>query len=163
MIGKMYRPLKILSIPDRRGFTIYNKYKSNFGGIYKFEQDIYLDYDSKTETENIVIEFKNLDLPVMINSKKDRTYKKTKDKILINRKKWKIKTLRKMNRPVKISSSSSLELTIPILSSKDENENDYLELIIIPNIIDGKEYLIIEANSKTPVLISSKSGVNQQN
>lgn len=158
MIGKMYRPLRILNIPDKRGYTIYNKYKSNFGGTYKFEQDVYLNYDIETETETIEIDFRDLNVPVVVNNS-------TKAKIISDNKvitdidKFKVESLRRVNRPTKISSSDSLDMVVPILSQKNEEENDHLDIRMYPTIIDQKEVMVVEIKSKTPVVISAKMGV----
>lgn len=158
MIGKMYRPLRILNIPDKRGFTIYNKYKSNFGGTYKFEQDICLNYNTSSETETIEVDFKTLEIPVVINNAPNAEVIEG-DKVITDKNPVTIKTLRKVNRPTKIASSDSLDMIIPILSQKNEEENDYLDIKMYPVIVNEEEVMVVEVSSKTPVVISAKMGV----
>jgi hypothetical protein len=149
MIGKMYRPLKVLNIREKRGFTIVNKYKSNFGGTHTFDMDMYLDYNAETETEVIHIEFKGINIPVYVQEGARKN-----DVIVVQEEKERvIKSLRKMVRPTKISSKDMLEMTILIESPKVESENDALEIKLMPIVKNGEEFLQVQARCKTPVLI----------
>ncbi|PLS19706.1 hypothetical protein CVD28_04650 [Bacillus sp. M6-12] len=159
MIGRMYRPLKILNLnsfrkdKDKRGFKIFNKYKSNFGGTFKFETNIYLKYDAETQTEVVQVEFENLTLPIYMET----AIRLDEDKAISSNEERTISSLRKLVRPTKITSKDILEFVMMIESSREETENDILEMSLVPVMKDNQEYMKIEVSCQTPVVIHSQT------
>jgi hypothetical protein len=155
MIGKMYRPLKILNIPGKRGFSFLNKYVSNFGGSHKFEMEIYLYYNADNQTEVVRIDFKDLIIPVYMETGhvlSDGTVISTLEKRYIE-------SLRKMVRPKKISSKDGLNFIVPIESPKHEDENDVLEVILKPVVMNNQEYMELKVECRTPVVVYSQTAL----
>lgn len=155
MIGRMYRPLKILNIPGKRGFSILNKYKSNFGGTFKFDMNIYLNYNAEEQTEVIQVECDNLTIPIYM----EEGQVLSEGKVASSTDKRTIESLRKLVRPTKMSSRDTLEFVMMIESSKDESENDILEMSLMPILIDSEEYLKIHVSCPTPVIVHSNTSV----
>jgi hypothetical protein len=155
MIGRMYRPLKILNIPGKRGFNILNKYKSNFGGTFKFETDVYLDYNAEEQTEVVQVEFKNINLPIYM----EKGIRQTEESVVSTNQSRTIESFRKLVRPTKISSKDVLDYVMKIESPKGESENDILEMNLVPVMVEGQEYMKIEVACETPVIIHSTTTV----
>ncbi|WCK57730.1 hypothetical protein PP175_27225 (plasmid) [Aneurinibacillus sp. Ricciae_BoGa-3] len=157
MIGRMYRPLKILTIPGKRGYNILNKYKSSFGGeADTFEMEVYLHYNAGKGTEEVRIEFKDLTLPVRIENG-HRISAHVASNTDAERK---IGSLRKFERPTNITSKNVLEFTMLIKSQKDEEENDALVVRLNPTVIDNEEYMVVEAECETPVVVKGTKKVS---
>lgn len=99
MIGKMYRPIKIFSLPDKRGYQFWHKYKSNFGGIVQFTQDIHLYYHPEDQSETIRMDFQDMSVPLLLDS--NQFYKKTEQFCISKQEKFILKelTLRKLEKP----------------------------------------------------------------
>ena len=150
MIGRMYRPVKILNIPGKRGFSILNKYKSNFGGTFKFDTHVYLNYNATEQTEVVQLEFHDLSLPIYMKKGKELE----KGTAVSQTKSRKIESLRKLVRPTKISSKESLDFVM-LIESKEKSENDVLELSFMPVMVDNEEYMEVVVKCKTPVVINS--------
>lgn len=150
MIGRMYRPVKILNIPGKRGFSILNKYKSNFGGTFEFSANIYLNYNAEEQTEVVQLEFHDISLPIYMKKGKvlgDGTaVSVTKSR--------KIESLRKLIRPSKISSKDSLDFVM-LIESKEKSENDVLEISFMPIMLNNEEYMEVSVKCKTPVVVHS--------
>lgn len=162
MIGKMYRPLQILSLQDKRGYEFINKYKSNYGRFYNFTFKIYLNYDSDNKTENINLEFSNLLIKTSL--KQFKQLQGTKKTVLnksafdfgLKRLKTndlkKIESLRKLTRPSNIKTKEYLFFTIDI-SSNLKNERDMLMVLMTPKIVENEEIMEICTISDTWVEI----------
>lgn len=173
MIGKMYRPIQILNIPNKRGYKITHKYKSNYAGGYKFEQEIYLEYNNKKATETLCINMLNLEIPVLVTQlsyKEDPIIVKNNGDVecvienfetepLKDKTPPKIESLRKISRPTNISSKNYLEFSFILTSSKNQLENDIVEIDMFPTIINRKEYMRIITISKTPIKVSANTPV----
>jgi len=99
MIGKMYRPIKILSLKDKRGYQFLHKYKSNFGGIVEFTQDIHLYYHSEDQSETIRMDFQKMMAPLLLDS--NQFYKESEQSCISRQEKFILKelTLRKLEKP----------------------------------------------------------------
>lgn len=175
MIGKMYRPLKVLNLPGKRGYTIWHKYKSNFGGTYKFTQEVYLEYDAEKSTEVIQVNLIDCNLPVIV-----RRLKFVKDPVIIeNDGKFDyeivtdttedlnetpiINSFRKLSRPINISSRQKLEFTFIITSNRLSEENDLAIFEMKLNRVGQEEQLEITVISKTPVVVNSNKEVQYVN
>lgn len=155
MIGKMYRPLKILNIPGKRGFSILNKYKSNFSGLFTFDTNIYLNYDAENQTEVVQLEVQGLQIPVYM----EQGSPISDERVISSDKERKIESLRKLIRPTKIASKEALDFVMMIESGKDKNETDVLELSFLPIVIDNEEYLKIKIECATPVVVNSNTPI----
>lgn len=150
MIGRMYRPVKILNIPGKRGFSILNKYKSNFGGAFQFEAHIYLNYNADEGTEVVQLEFHELSLPIYMKKGKELE----DGTVASQTKSRKVESLRKLVRPTKISSKDSLDFVM-LIESKEKSENDVLEISFMPIMVDSEEYMEVVVKCKTPVVVHS--------
>lgn len=173
MIGKMYRPIQVLNIPNKRGYKITHKYKSNYAGGYKFEQEVYLEYNDKKSTEKLCINMINLEIPVLftqLNYKEDPIFIKKDggteyvienfEKEPINNKTLHtIESLRKISRPTNISSKNNLEFVFVLISNKNPSENDIVEIEMFPTIANRKEYMRIIATGKIPIKISANTTI----
>ncbi|MDF2879486.1 MAG: hypothetical protein K0R54_43 [Clostridiaceae bacterium] len=168
MIGRIYRPLKILSIPNKRGYKILNKYMSNFGGTNKFTLDVYLNYNVKEKSETIQMDFYDMDIPILVRQFKFAvdplvgTYEKTikeenskktvygiedNNKVLFTDKKKTIKTLRKISRPTDISSKNAQAEDNLLINQTDISSKNSLSFTqLITSAKDEKEndVLVVE-------------------
>ena len=158
MIGKMYRPLKILGLEDNRGFGMDLKFKSNFGGSFNFKVEIFLNYVKAEQTEKILIKISGLPVKAALNDLENYIINKEKTSLIVKRELI-IDSLRKMYRPSKMSSKEDLNIEFPIISQRNEAEDDCLILNLQPVIKDNEEYMLIKFIAKSSVEITSESGV----
>jgi len=167
MIGKMYRPIKISTIDQKRGFELEHKYKSNFGGTVEFTQNIYLLFDADKQQDVIKMELFHLPIPVLVSGQQftqlDAQHSKE------NKEAVTITTFRKMERPgskssvgrkaLMTSKGDALFFEVPITSEKNAEENDWLEVELQPVIVNNQEYLRVQTASETPVEIYTDSSI----
>ncbi|WCF11754.1 hypothetical protein NDS46_30890 (plasmid) [Paenibacillus thiaminolyticus] len=153
-IGKMYRPTKIYSLHDKRGLKFHHKYKSNFGGIFEFVQDVYLHFNEE-DRETIQIEIKDLKIDVLL----DVSYFTLASNQVAYSKKEKraVSSLRDILRPgdKKMSSkSNSLSGEMIVHSEREKSETESLIFDIKPVLFENKEYLLIIVEAKTQIEIA---------
>lgn len=159
MIGKMYRPIKILSVPSTRGYNLENKYKSNFGKVNKFNLNVSLSYIVESETEIISISFLDIKIPVVMNQDSSKLI--DNNSVRTNVAERNIYSLRRLGRPNNISSMGDiLEFAMEVVSLKDVNEDEILTIRLQPIIRDNEEYMFVEVESKTPAVIKSNTNVS---
>ena len=155
MIGKFYRPLKISSAPENRGYHFLHKYKSNFIGIYQFEMEISLKYRPKDETENIHISFQNLEIPVLVRN----GIVLDSGEIVSSTNRYGVTCLRHLYRPQNITTKESLKFEMLIKNLESDEGKDILEVEMMPIVWDGEEYLEIAVKSETPVVFHSNTQI----
>lgn len=170
MIGKFYRPLKIESLIEKRGYKIKHKYKSNFGGKKTFEQILKLEYNIMRKKDFLVFNFNGLDkevkliqkqykkAPILINEDKNKNlnYKISNKEVTdYKEKKEKITHLRNIYRPINIYSGKELTMAFIVHSAdfKDE-KTDIIEIKMSFRIKDNEEYLEIIVISDIPAQIN---------
>ncbi|MFF2531558.1 hypothetical protein ACFVS2_21860 [Brevibacillus sp. NPDC058079] len=150
MIGKMYRPTKITVLHSKRGFHFQHKYKSNFAGIHEFEHDVYLHFENGEEV--IHMELNNLIVPVVMD--REAFVAESADEVRSRVTKKKVETLREITRPAKEQMSSSndrLKVQMLIKSERNPDENELLEVVMKPVVIDNQEFFLLEATADTQI------------
>lgn len=161
MIGKMFRPVEIKTMEEPRGFRLKHKMKSNYGGQHNFLQNIYLRYDFEAGQQELVLDFSEEERSILLKSEK---YKPLTDKKAQSRSGSKnFKTFRLIKRPGSPQTESSfisskdgiLTISFTIESEDNPKENDVLLLKMKPTVYKNKEYLFVEAEAKTKVIIQS--------
>lgn len=167
----MYRPMQFVNLYGKRGFRILNRYKSNYGSMNKFYLNIWLQYDSSSETEQIFIEFDGLSIPIKPNKfmftippvemidNVSLTMDEKYEAVSFKRSTRKIKTLRKWVKPLIESENPALIYVFKVISEKDEKENDVLFLKLQPTLDSSNEFLLVKTICKTPINFINKSGV----
>lgn len=163
MIGKMFRPIHIEQIRVGRGINFSHKYKSNYGNKFEFKQAVTLSYLPETNTEDIIIEFSELEIPVIVSEEY-----KINDNVAVLKKENKISSLRKINRPNKsvngtIISKKDIAMFMVISSEDNIEDNEMLEITLELIFKDLKEYIHIKVNSTSTVVIKSNSEVVNMN
>lgn len=177
MIGKMFRPLEIINIPDKRGYKFLNKYKSNFAGIKKFTLDIFLDYDADTSSETINLVLRDLTVPLACLEQEFN--KLSSQSAISTEQKYVLDVFRQMVRPTAMSVKEGLTFVMPIEASRDSQDNrddsgkilsldefehnkkynDLLRIHIMPIVLDNREYMRINAVANTPISIHSNTNI----
>lgn len=168
-VGRMYRPDKILN-SEKRGFILFTKYKPNFGGGMKSLQiELNLEYSLKDKTEIVRVDIITEDkTKVAVSSERftDITKKKVKTKkedIVINTVRTLIKpdgyNLRKKNIPAKIKNDRGVLFMDIFVDSGEDKEKEVISLILYPSVIDNTEYIVVDADAKTPIVVANENGV----
>lgn len=162
MIGKIYRPVKVLSLAGKRGYRFYHKYISCFTGQYHFQKDVYLHFQDGGES--IRIEIRDLNIPVLLNGNqfvlKDNHWavtKQEKRKVVLEN--VNLSSLRKICRPAnkQISSKKNmLTIKMPILSAED---SETLVIQMKPIVLNNEEYLWFFASADTQIELMANSSV----
>lgn len=176
MIGKIYRPLKILGSPDRTSFHIDHKYFSNFGGDYLFSQDILLLKGDNLSSERVVVSFDSLDIDIIFDRKgKKKLFQMDYDEnstiigdtSLVDSVKEKTTSLieitnstksrysRKMKRPAVLTSKLGLIFNILITPLDYDSEGDIIQMHLDLTIKDEKEFLMLTVVSDIEVEVIS--------
>lgn len=169
-VGRMYRPDKILN-SEKRGFVFFTKYKPNFGGSMKSLQiELNLEYNLKDKTEVVKVEITTEDktkTAVSAGRFDDITKKKAKTKgedVVIESVRTLVKpdgyNLRKKNIPAKIKNDRGVLFMDIFVDSNKEEEKEIVSLIIYPSVIDNAEYIVIDADAKTPIIVANENGVH---
>ncbi len=153
-IGKMYRPIRFLNLKDKHGLEVTNKYKSNYGDIFKFDAKLFM------EQSGVKIDFFNLKIPVIYSghiTEREPIPQDSNQMAIV--------------RPINISSKDSLVVEFPIVVNSDDY--DLLEIEMFPILVntdalkeqynlqssDTDEALLVTIKTKkTKVMVSSDSG-----
>jgi hypothetical protein len=169
-VGRMYRPDKILN-SEKRGFILFTKYKPNFGGSMKSLQiELNLEYNLKDKTEVVKVDIVTEDkTKVAVGSERfeDISKKRVKtktDDINIDSVRNFVKpdgyNLRKKSIPAKIKNDRGVLFMDIFVDSNKEEEKEIISLIIYPSVIDNTEYIVVDADAKTPIIVTNENGVH---
>ena len=160
MIGKMFRPIEIRQINDKRGYLFVHKYKSNLGKINEFTQKIYLVYDLYNSGEHIYIEFEDLNIPVIVDNDFEMVGHSA-----ISKKSKTVSLLRKLTRPNKISrikkdlrDNGSISIISNIISDID-TEGEILEFDLQLKFVNGQDQLRLCTSSMSTIVVKTKGGI----
>ena len=172
-VGRMYRPQSIID-SQKRGMKIPTKYKSNFGGeLKKIDIEINLNYRREDNSEILILDIhqnnkNNIELAVC----KDKYNRISENKVISKQEPIKIKTYRELikldgynlkhkseDKPVQLKLVEGVLYCDFFIDSNSEREQDKAYMTIYPTVIDDSEYLFIEFESHTPVLIRCNDGV----
>lgn len=156
MIGKIYRPLTIVNLANKRGYELLIKMKSNFGGNHFAKVELYLMYNAPNQTEEIHVEIHGLEMPIQLNKQPDLI--QVGETAELKTKEIKIETLRKIFRPKGIRSKDSLTFALDILSNRDETENEEIHIEMEQLVKSGSEILSFNISSDTPVVLFHRGG-----
>lgn len=181
MIGKIYRPTDVKILKGQRGFSINHKLKSNFGGFKDFEERVFLDFDYENKTEQLKIEIEGIDIPIdfvqkrfkvepeIIHNENEKGIKNVTFKLLDESKTVvgattvKVGTLRKLNRPSKISTTKGYLKMAHVITSPRDLSIEELVLVEFNLVIrDGKERLELSVTCNTPVSFKLKKNTSKK-
>lgn len=167
-VGKMYRPHRFIN-SEKRGFSIFSKYKSNFGGNQEVIIDLALQYDINSSSEIIMIDIlSNINIPIIV-SKEEFEVNKNGKVVSIGDKRY-IENVRNIVKPDKYNISKSgyeskiinedrkLKLELYIYS-KEEKEIDKMKVVFYPTVVDDKEYIAIHYEGRTPLEINNQRDI----
>lgn len=171
-VGRMYRPQSVVN-SENRGMKLPTKYKSNFGGeINKLEIEINLEYSIKDKTEVLVLDIKQIDKTIDLAVSKEKYDRVSKNKVKGKQKIIKINTCRSLikldaynlkqqskDKPILLKLVNGILYLDLFIDSKEKKEQDKAYIAIYPTVIEYKEYLFIEYDSDTPILIRCNSNI----
>lgn len=164
-VGKMYRPHRFVN-SEKRGFTIYSKYKSNFGGNNNVIIDLSLQYDINDKSEVVKLDILSNENTPIIVSKDEFEIKSNGEIVSIGEKRY-IHNVRNIVKPDKYNTNKSgydskiinedrkLKLELYIYS-KDEKEIDKMDIFFYPTVVNEVEYIAVHYKSNTPLEIENK-------
>lgn len=170
MIGKMYRPVKVSTLHTKRGFRFQHKFKSNFLGLYEFQQDVYLHYEMVTGMEVIQMEISDLNVPLVMDASMYKAV--SNQEVVSNKKERKVESLREIIRPGKkdikdeesvgnvISNKETLKVNMLVTSEKgNEADNEWITIELKPIVINNREYLSLIATANTQLKIKVNTSI----
>ena len=162
-IGRMYAPINIKKMTDKRGYLFEHKYKSNKVGIYHFNQEIHLYYEKGKES--IRVELSDINIPIIA---KGNFKRKNNQHVIQDAPKVALKTLRKLERPGTLyqgsrtklqSKSGKLLIEMPIVSEKEPEKEELLRIHLEVGFENNEDCLICEFESTTPIELMSTNKI----
>ncbi|WP_144537275.1 hypothetical protein [Bacillus thuringiensis] len=169
-VGKMFRPKKVLNVPHR-GFIFHTTYKSNFGGATK---DITIQFNIKNiyPDKEVVRISLSTDIPVLLRNEvfmeldSETAISKTPERFitanrhLVRPDRY---NLRKRGISEGIKNHKGVLFFTILIESEIPEEEDNLNFVLYPSVIDGTEYIVVEGESETPLIIHSEKGLTLHN
>ncbi|MFJ8531227.1 hypothetical protein [Bacillus sp. NPDC094106] len=164
-VGKMFRPKRVLNVP-RRGFIFYTTYKSNFGGTKEISiqfniENIYPDKEIvriRISTDTPVLlrkkAFNELDIDSAISKASERFI--TSNRTLVRPDRY---NLRKRGITEGVKNHKGVLFFTLLIESYIPEEEDSLNFLLYPSVVDGTEYIVVEGDSDTPLIIHSEKGL----
>lgn len=165
-VGKMFRPKKVLNVPHR-GFIFHTSYKSNFGGEAK-EISIQFNLKNIYPDKEIIRINVSTDIPVLIRKElfteldANTALSKAPD-CFISANRHLVRpdryNLRKRGISEGIKNHKGVLFFTILIESDVPEEEDNLNFMLYPSVVDGEEYIVVESEAKTPLIIHSETGL----